>query len=102
MHLDPHERPPEYLRTLFKQYRNADVQCVQHDECISDPLRDQPAAGASNAAPNISEAVDKAFHDFLEDGKSPANDPQVYTHATSRTDSPELFAVADVPGERAS
>ncbi|PQE33820.1 hypothetical protein CJF32_00011042 [Rutstroemia sp. NJR-2017a WRK4] len=48
-HLDPHEAPPEYLKQVFKRYKNMDIRNIDADEGIVD-FRRMGAAGSGSVS----------------------------------------------------
>ena len=100
MHLDPHEKPPEYLRVLFKRYRNANAQRLQVDPDVVDLTRKLPVGGASHDPAKTRQALEHAFDEFSNGGASHDAEPRTNSHATSCADDlPQMSAVTDVPGE---
>jgi hypothetical protein len=55
-HLDPHEAPPEYLKQVFKRYKNMDIRNIDADEGIVD-FRRMGAAGSASVSKGLRDEV---------------------------------------------
>ncbi|PQE26897.1 hypothetical protein CJF31_00003603 [Rutstroemia sp. NJR-2017a BVV2] len=67
-HLDPHEAPPEYLKQVFKRYKNMDIRNIDADESIVD-FRRMGASGLGNVSKGLR---DEVFLNYLcKRGKVP-------------------------------
>ncbi|KAM3069653.1 hypothetical protein ACMFMG_010373 [Clarireedia jacksonii] len=59
--LDPHEAPPEYLKQVFKRYKNMDIRDIESDENIVD-FRRLGAAGSGSIPKGLRDGI---FLDYL-------------------------------------
>jgi alkylated DNA repair protein alkB family protein 1 len=89
-HLDPHQRPPERVRGVYKRYQKMKPRDLDLDADLVDPVQDMRLVGHVGT-----EHLAQVFHDFL------GEDSSKLSHDAEPSSGLAIYEHHDMPGKAA-